>query len=283
MKIKALLLCIILTEIISCSKDEPCIDHTPTSSINTTQILTKKSSLNHLMLAEDNNPEYDLKANYEYFYTSLKLDSITSTNNAPDSNEQIKVIQKFTYTGDLITETNTYANTQLSNRTTYQYNNNKQLTEVLYTDFSDSNNSYKEEFEHLDNGNIAGTIYMGTDFNEKKSTNLITFNNQGDIGQIEITHNYSLVEVEIKEIITYTYDDKNYWLKNVIGIAATSYTNNEATGINNNIITEVKTINGKKSTPLNFSYAYDQYGFPQSVIIASSNYPNTISSGQFFY
>lgn len=280
MKTKAFLLFILLIGFISCSKDDSCIINTD-EVLDPASIFTQKSSLSLLLLAKDENTEYNIKANYEYFYTGSKIDSITSINNIPGSTKEIKIIQKFTYTGNLITETNTYSNALLSNHTTYKYNDNNQLIEVVYTDYNDSKDSYKEVFENLKNGSITGTLYTGTNFNEKKSTNLISFNEQGNIDQIDITHLYPTFQV--KETITYSYDQKNYWLKNVIGIAATSYTNNESTGINNNIITETTTINDSNEELLNYSYTYDQHGFPLSMISTSNDDSNTIVTGQFFY
>ena len=137
----------------------------------------------------------------------------------------------------------------MDSREIFEYNNNKL---VSYTSFDIIGEiAIKENYVHNLDGSISVVRFTGdlTTQDIPDGTSTVRFNADGEVSQIVFSSGLTK---------NYTYDNKNYVFKNVIGFDKISFVDGEATGISRNITSEIE--GGLPN--YDFQFTYTTAGFP---------------------
>ena len=201
-----------------------------------------------------------------YEYNDNKL--VSSTLN---TSGQIYIFNN-TYTGNLITNKETFANGLQIYKDEYTYD----LDKLVYGKTIDIVRSIEYRAAYTNNSdNTIDIVYsnydMQTAIETITSTAKMYFSN-GNLIKKEINN---LTSTPYTQTITYAYDGKNNPFKNVLGNRVIDYNSN-------NTITEYFTSTYQGSTPntSNYSYTYNNAGFPTKKVYSSSS---TTSTTEYFY
>lgn len=198
-----------------------------------------------------------------FTYNGKKLVSISNSNNT---------IANYTYTGDLITGLDFYSGATLSQKDTYTYNANNQITTYIRLNYG-VNAGNKIVFTHNSDGTISFIEYFGD------LTTQTTLNESGKLfflnGEIIKVERYVGTTTTLSSTTNYAYDDKNHPFKNILGYDKTSFLNGNPKGISHNFLS--RTSSSQSST---FNYTYDTNGFP---INETKTYSGNSSTKQYFY
>jgi len=232
----------------SCGNDDSA-DTTPAE----TTILLKKS-------IETDEDGYVLTSIYTY--DGNKIISATYSDDTKDV---------FTYTNDNITQIQTYDSNALDEEEMFEYNGNGQVTTYIYKSYGSGDYAERSTYVYNTNGTVTVTEYTGTHSAQTtlRGTRVITVVNDN------ITKNvFTDADGEISDTETFTFDDKNNPLKNILGIKAI----NMAYGIDgvNNILTEWS----GGSQDYTYAYTYNSNDFP---VTFTSNDDGYTSTTQYFY
>ena len=180
-----------------------------------------------------------------YTFNNKKIVKAINT----DSDGIVKTTE-YSYNVNLITkiEVKSSSNVVLKREIFVYDASNKLLTYII----SDIVNAVavKENYVHNTDGSISVSRFIGnlSAQNTADGTSTIFFNN-GEVTEIVFSDGSAK---------TYTYDNSNYTLKNVIGYEKISFVGGEARGINNNVLSE--TIGGVPT--YNFTLLYTENNFP---------------------
>jgi hypothetical protein len=179
-----------------------------------------------------------------YTYDDNKLVNMT----ASDGEQYI-----YTYTNDLITLVEEYDDNILVNVTTFDYDNeNRVIMEYL----ADGENNALIERQYIYNANGTITeIETFVDGSYPTTTYTLTFNNGNLIIEDNATEGYNY---------TYTYDDKNHPLKNILN--RESFFLIIENGSGNNALTAVTTDTSEYTDEFNDTYTYNSDDYPVSCI-----------------
>ncbi len=200
-------------------------------SNNSDTVLVKK-------ITSDAGTDYEETATFTYDGTKIKRITYDSSNYI-----------KFTYTGDLLTLSESYEDGVLDQKQIFTYNEEGQLIDLKYyeIDSDDPSTDYfqRTTYVYNANGTISTTSYddeAGTNVTSTGTLtvvngNLVSFNNS----------NYSG---------TYTFDTKNNPFKNIKGYFAIILAGEEG-GINN-----ILSSNNDFDQVTTYTYTYNEDGYP---------------------
>ena len=275
---KKLLYLLLVLTIFSCSSDDDNSDD-PSNNDNNNILVSKISYDNEDggSYTYEENFTYDLNKIVERQDISYYNGSIQNTYRA-----------QFIYSNDLIAQVDYYYNDNFDARTTFQYDSQSRLTrwEECYLN---SDGSCISDFTSSFLYNSDGTITVvqssydssgGVYFDELT----LQLNNQGNI--IRATSEND----DCESISSINYDDNNTPFKNITGanlinVVYGLFSDAQIFGFFNNMrsIQGNETCNNSSdnySSTINFSYDYNQYGYPRNIIITETDgggqYSNTI-------
>ncbi|MWB95114.1 hypothetical protein GON26_12145 [Flavobacterium sp. GA093] len=235
-------LALILT---SCSSDD--------SSDDNGTVLLKKS------ITTDSEGE---KLTRTYKYDGNKIVSMTN-----DSGEEGLY---YTYTGNLITKIEfKFPDGTLEQVNTYEYDSKDRLVTFIRSEPLDELGS-KEVYTYNADGTVSVKHYSG-DHESQTGLNgegTIYFSN-GEVSKILISNGTSR---------SYTYDDKNNPMKNVLGYDKIAFEDSEASGVLHNILTETDLDYDELESSYSFTYNSDNY--PTNSI---ENEDGETATVEFFY
>jgi len=184
------------------------------------------------------------------------------------------VITKFTYTGDLITKVEYFDDLGvLVEKETFSYDSSSKLISYVRLELF-NNDGIKDTFVYNSNGTVTGSRFSGDlsiqdDF---YGTSIIYFTNN-EVSKIE---EYSDVG-DLYATRLYTYDTKVNPFKNIIGFDKIQFVDNEALGINHNIVTDDYTDSGLP-TPYTTTYTYNANNFPLTAVESGGDPSDNIST-----
>ncbi len=249
----------------SCSKDEqtpvPVVTETPTSNL----ILPKK-----IVLSGGSDGTTTITLTY-------KGNKIVEINYSEGTKEI------YTYTGDLITKTETYEGKTLTDQSIYNYTNNK-LTNVTTTENSIDNSTgmvkiYKSKDVYIYNTdetilNERYTIDNVTGAETKDSnSDLKTFANGNlvkEVSSSSYTYFNGIENVTSATIrtTTYEYDTKNNPIKNILGFNKLLFSGSNTNNTIKKTTISKTTTNGvdEPSSPADVSdyeFRYNENGYPK--------------------
>ncbi len=189
-----------------------------------------------------------------YTYNGKKLVSIISTNTNGFSTI-------FTYSGDLITQIEEFIGMELYKKKTFNYDSSNRLRSYLIVSSSQGS---KSDFTYLANGDISSVNYKGTNTSQttQVSTSKVFFTN-GAITKKETNVISSEFGDAYTYISNYTYDNKNFPLKNVTGYNKIAFADDIKAFTHN-----IKTWEGTSALSILdnflyvFSYTYNSSDFP---------------------
>lgn len=209
---------------------------------------------------------------YLYEYNGFKIVSISRKN---ATTGLLHYTKTYTYTGNLITsmlrEWNDDFSTNPDYQETYQYDNQNRLTVHIY-----GNN--KREITYNSNDTVTYNIYQltGGTYN-LQCTGAYLFDTNNNLNRDEI-----YFSTENERHINYTYDTKNNYHKNIIGLNTSEF------GTSHNIITleTYEVHNGIKDsthviTTYDFQYNADNY--PISGTMNNYQSQNFTKTFQYYY
>ncbi len=205
----------------------------------------------------------------DYTYSGKKIVQETDDDGA---------YQKYTYTGNLITKIEYFDfDDVLEQREIFSYNSSSQLVSYVRLDIFDDGGN-RDAFVYNANGTVSCTSYYGDldSQDELQGTSIIYFENN-EVSKVE----------EFSDLGTltgtrlYTYDTKKNPFKNVIGLDKIQFVENEALGINHNIISDNYTNFGMLTT-YNTTYTYNENNFPITDVDSDGDPTNNITT-QYFY
>lgn len=173
----------------------------------------------------------------------------------------------FTYAGDLISKIEFKYDGVVEQVNTYEYNSNKQLISFVRIEPSEGLGS-KEVYTYNVDGSVSVKSYSGDEISQT------LFDGEGKI---------TFVNGEVDEIISdyspsrsYTYDDKNNVMKNVLGYDKISFADGEANGILHNIVSEKS---GGEVMYTNV-YTYNSSNYPTKSVESENG---ETATEEFFY
>ncbi len=252
----------------SCSKDEESTPE-PTPAL----VLPKK----FIFTEGSYNPTSTIA------YNGNKMVEINSIYTGEESGTSKSV---YTYTGDLITKLAEYENGVLSDQTDYTYENNKLKSSI----YARTNGQYKSKVVYIYNpdGTVTRESYsidIATGVETKNNDNtILTFANGNLVKGVSIQNQ---VDYTYKNTTTYEYDNKNSFLKNVLGFnkliddELLSQTNN----ITKKTVLQESTYQGQTQEPSTYitvyEYLYNSDGYP--VKKTYNEAANITSTLQIFY
>jgi len=274
---KKLLYLLLVLTILSCSSDGDNIDD-PSNNDNN-NILVSKISYDEDggSYTNEENFTYDLNKIVERQDISYYNGSIQNTYRA-----------QFIYSNDLIARVDYYYNDNLNYKATFQYDSQSRLTlweECYFNSGGSCIVDYTLSFLYNSDGTItvvesdydsSGDVYF--------SETTLQLNNQGNI--IRGTSEND----DCESIVSINYDDNNSPFKNITGanlinVVYGLFSDAQIFGFFNNVrsIQSNETCNNSSdnySSTRNFSYDYNQYGYPRNIIITDTDgggqYSNTI-------
>jgi filamentous hemagglutinin family protein len=254
----------------SCSKDE---ESTPEPTPTPALVLPKKFIFT----------EASYTSTSTITYNGNKMVEINSTYTGEESGTSKSV---YTYTGDLITKVAEYENGVLSDQTDYTYENNKLKSSI----YARINGQYKSKGVYVYNpdGTVTNESYsinIATGVETKNNDNtILTFANGNLVKGVSIQNQ---VEYIFKNTTTYEYDNKNSFLKNVLGF--NKLIDDELLSQSNNItkktVLQESTYQGQAQEPNTYitayEYVYNSNGYP--VKRTYNETANITSTLQIFY
>jgi hypothetical protein len=133
----------------------------------------------------------------------------------------------FTYTGDLITKIEFKYDGVVEQINTYAYDSNNRLVSFVRAEPQDEL-GFKEVYTYNTDGTVSVKTYRGDHLSQTTAngTGKIIFT-AGEVTEITATDSPTR---------SYTYDDKNNPMKNVLGYDKISFADGEASGILHNIV-----------------------------------------------
>ena len=230
------LLTVSLFSLVSCSKD----DDVPTAESTDGLVLL------HQTITTTSDPMFPDIENYSY-----------------DGNHIVKISDNFgdhkdyTYSGDLITKIDHYNIFGLEHTDYFIYNSNNLLLSYksLYPDpltTPTTGTGVKEVYVYNTDGTISWTKHSG---------DLVTQTTLDSYGKINfINDEISSITTNVGSsgsVVQYTYDGsgKKYAMKNVTGWKRISFYTHEATGVKQNIVSEIEnSSSGTTTNVTNFTY-----------------------------
>lgn len=229
----------------SCSSDEDSSDSSGT-------VLLKKTV--------ETDSEGD-KVTTNYVYNGNKIVNIT----VQGSSDGIY----FTYTGDLITKMEFKYEGEVEQINEYKYDSNNRLISYVSIEPSEEY-GFKESYTYETDGSISVKTYRGDDLTQTiaNGTRKITFTG-GEFTKIISTDSPSR---------SYTYDDKNNPMKNILGYDKISFVDGEASGILHNIVSE-KDIDYDEVTAT-YVFTYNSAGYPTK---STESEEGEVATVEFFY
>lgn len=232
----------------SCSSDDSSSD-----SNSDSVVLLKKT------ITTDSDGE---KLTTNYTYNGNKIVSII------DDSEDVDLY--YTYTDDLITKlTFKYKNGTIEQVNTYEYDSAKRLVTFVRSEPLDEWGS-KEVYTYNTDGTVSIKHYRGDDKTQDVLNGEGTiFFTGGEVSKITINYGPSR---------SYTYDDKNNPMKNVLGFDKISFEDGEASGIVHNIVSEKDLDYDEVMSKYVFTYNSD--GYPTKSV---EDEEGEIATIEFFY
>lgn len=237
----------------SCSKDDP---SNPTS-LDSGLVLLKKMGLT--------NPQTNVTTSGEFTYDGNKI--VQSTLGTAKT--------VYTYTGELITKTNTtFTDATPPQQTIYTYENNNLKTALLTgTSFGNISTNYskKTDYQYNTDGTISYTEitkFNVSNFSPITVTGKLYFTN-GNLIKKETESNNGATGSIGRTVITNEFDNKNNPYKNVLGYSKlldleinNFYTNNITTSNTqfSTIVDGLTSPNGQNN--VNYTYTYNEKGYP---------------------
>ncbi len=233
-----------------------------TSCSSDSDSASEDSSNNSLVLLKKTTDSDGAIVNYTY--NGNKIVSIVD-NDTDESDEY------YTYTGDLITQLEWKIDGNVEQRNTYEYNADGKLVAFKRFDLGMSWGN-KEVYTYNADGTISFDHYVGdlTTQTQLNHSGKIFFTN-GEITKIE---EYDIHGVT--HTTTYTYDSKNYALKNVLGFNKIAFVDGGGSPINHNLLSE--SFPGHPT--INYSYLFESNDYPKSCTETDNDY---VLTTQFFY
>lgn len=244
MKKPIYILCVLSLLIASCSSNS-----NEESTTDTSSILPKK-----ITYIENGTTETNTIA-----YNGNKIVSMTSSGGTSTI---------YTYTGNQITQIDSYTGTHLDDRETYAYNSNGKLATYVSLNYNSTNTATageKQVFVYNADGTVSYVVYYG---------NLVTQTTVNYTGTVFITNgeitkvDYVYSGSSTHYVRNYIYDDKNNPFKNITGYAETSFTINSPNGYTHNIISDENVSNPNFS--IANTYTYNSNNFPTEAVEHSS-------------
>lgn len=179
-------------------------------------------------------------------------------------------VERYTYTGDLITKVEYVFEGQVDTQQLFEYDSNNRLVTHKYQDLVDDNQE-RSVFVYNADGTVTENYY--SESMTSPSTNAfvmtLTFVN-GEMTKL-VQQGYST--------LNYTYDSKNSPFKNVTGYAAIAYAKHgdyETEGKNQNILSVFDETDNRSYMTNTIQYNADNYPTQvTSIAIFDSNYPDT--------
>jgi hypothetical protein len=168
---------------------------------------------------------------------------------------------RYTYTNNLISKIEIETDGIVDSREIFEYNNNKL---VSYTSFDIIGEiAIKENYVHNLDGSISVVRFTGdlTTQDIPDGTSTVRFNADGEVSQIVFSSGLTK---------NYTYDNKNYVFKNVIGFDKISFVDGEATGISRNITSEIE--GGLPNYDFQFTYTTARFPLKSTDIGVEVNF-----------
>lgn len=218
----------------SCSNDGDTLPSPVNSNNSDSVFLKKKVDSNGII--------------FNYTYNGSKIVSVID-NDADESDAF------FTYTGDLITKLEYKIAGNVEQRNIYEYNAEGKLISFKRLTLG-MNWGDKEVYTYNSDGSISFINYFG-DATTQTSLNRTgkKFFTNGEVSRIEMYESGGGTNT-----ITTTYDIKKNPMKNVLGWNKIDFVEDEAIGINHNVLVQNSTINGIT----NYSYIYNTNDYPKS-------------------
>lgn len=228
---------------------QACSSSDDNSTESTTLILCKK------MIETD--PQGTFTTNYTYNGNKITRANLVVNYNNGSSGEAIAY---YTYNGDLISQVEIKINNTLVEKQIYNYNQSNQLISFTQLNYLDETGD-KMVYTHNQNGTINSIEYSGDLINQNtvESNNLISFLN-GEISSLVENYGGTI------KTTTFSYDNKNYPFKNVLGFDKISFAviGSFTSEINHNLIQMIIEQNGSSTATINIEHTYDSNNFPIS-------------------
>jgi hypothetical protein len=138
----------------------------------------------------------------DFVYTGNKIVSSTTNNG---------IVNKYYYTGDLITKWEIYNNSELIHARLLTYNSQNNLSSTVELNYN-TNQGNRSTLTYNSNGTITYNMYLGDLVSQTGlyGTFLATLSNNEIIELKNESNNI---------IYTFTYDSKNHFMKNVLGFS----------------------------------------------------------------
>ena len=229
---KKLFLALLALFLISCSSSD-----SSSNSVTTDSVLIKKTI--QTTTGSTENPIIN-----NFTYNGNKLNTITSNEG---------MIQKFFYTGDLITRLEWYVdNSGIAIVFVYTYNDNGKLTNMTRTDNLVSQ-AFRIAYTHNADGTITLNQYSRIDNSPEEFDGLSKYF-MTSTNEIERKEDYNAAKTLVTNTTTFIYDAKNNPFKNILGWNKLLL---ESGGFYTNV-TSIVDINGTQTS----SYQYNDHDFP---------------------
>jgi hypothetical protein len=247
-----------LITLLSCSKSD---DSNNNNNPNDLELLV--SSISY---SDTDNSDYKYVENFTY-----------------DGNKIIEMKRSVYYNGNFGSENRSefiYANDKISRVDYYDYENSIQ-EQVNFTYDSQGRLVAREYCYNPNNGpcdNLDSTSYSYNSDGSITATN--TYLNESETTVIEFDDNGNIVRYsENDEVGELTYDNYNSPFKNITGATPTVilqriFSNSYLYSFNNNCLSVVSDEDGETYT-LNFTYDYNDLGYPRNVVVEEVGYGET--------
>lgn len=219
---------------VSCNSGADLTPYDPNATLTTTL-------LNKIIETDDDGNELTTEFNYDGYKIINFVDS--------DGGSGV-----FTYSGNIISQIKYYQDTTLEQTDFFTYNASGQITShtihIHATDYAT-----REDFFHNADGTISFTSWFGTiESQPNADVNGKLYMAGGEVIKKEI-----FVGSVPSSTETYTYDDKNNPLRNVIGLNTAFIYQLEIGGVFKNLL-----YTSGSSNPVENTYTYDLSGFPET-------------------
>tara|TARA_B100000886_G_scaffold2215_1_gene1462 strand:- start:502 stop:1389 length:888 start_codon:yes stop_codon:yes gene_type:complete len=231
-----------------------------------------------------------------YFYDGNKLTSITNEYTYQNGVPQQNGILNFIYTNNKISRIDEYYennNTGISGRYTFEYDNQGRVSFYDYCDFGNSGDCNYYDINNLSyssNGTVTNAYVYDVGGNDQDAGTLtIQLDNSGNILSVidsyqDVDANNNSVSVTVNA--SFEYDNQNSPFKNIIGMDAIILLelNNNSLGsslsfnaFNNCTSFIIEYSDEDEIYQYNYSYDYNEDGYPRQVILMQNNYSSTIN------
>ncbi|MCO6148263.1 hypothetical protein [Flavobacterium sp. NRK1] len=178
-----------------------------------------------------------------FTYSGTKLTKITRNDGSYD---------EYIYEGDLVTSIKYHEGGEIIQEDIFTYNSDNKLATFTTLSF-DEEIGDKNEYIYNSNGTITVNGYYG---------DLDSQTYEGGTGTITITNGNIIKYESDGEVFQYTYDSKNFPLKNITSYDSMTLSYPEAGGGLNNTVTYTANFGGSDDESSVFSYTYNAAGYP---------------------